>query len=130
MERRKFPRYDISHVSDLVGNTKVEIIQKTTIRFDLALISMSIGGCGFYGPNHQDCPLKLGDRLTLEFAFKDKRCAPVEVRGDIVSITPRVHQGRLDRFYAIRFIESQRKSMNEILHEIDHLVQLGKAEAV
>jgi len=129
-ERRKFPRYDISHIGDLVGNTKIEIIQRQTVRFDLALISMSIGGFGFYGPNRKDCSLKLGDRLTFEFAFKDKRCEPVEVKGDIVSITPRVHKGRIDRFYAIRFVESQRKMMNSILHEIDLLAQQGKAEAV
>lgn len=128
-ERRRYERFDVSGVNQFVGQTDCTIIERRHVAFDLDIQTMSIGGCGFYATTDGDIQLKLGDRLSFHFSFRDEEDVPVTVKGDIVSIIPQYHSGRPESFYAVRFINVQHTAIDGLLNKLADVIAQGKKAA-
>ena len=127
-ERRRHERYDVSNLDLFVGQTDCTIVERRHVAFDLDIQTISGGGCGFYASADNDMSLKLGDRLTFRFQFRDNRCDPVAIKGDVVSIIPQNHSGRPECFYAVRFINVPQEAMGQVLNNLGGLLGEAKKE--
>jgi hypothetical protein len=120
---RKFPRYDVSHASELGGT-----ISESPVRLRLA--SLSFGGCGFFGsppsdefwpPKEVMCSIFCPGR---DRAFQESRL----LLGNLIYIRPVNTVVSASYFYGVKFHDEDRFKVRDLLDRLENLVKSGQID--
>lgn len=117
-DRRKFARYDVTSYPQLkAGTTNGPLGEK--------LMTISIGGCGFWAPA-EDTRWRIGERVNVKMFCEGISSEPFEVVGEVLYVQPHPWEAQIGRFYGIKFDEKYQELMAQILDQLDHLYAAGK----
>ncbi|MGA0164025.1 MAG: PilZ domain-containing protein [Bdellovibrionota bacterium] len=118
-EKRRFPRYDVSNLSQFSAKTKQGPIGET-------LVNVSEGGCGFWAPA-EDFRSSQGQQVEIELNAKGVIPEPLLLHGAVAYVIPYPYEGQLGFMYGIKFYD---ESCQKVLGLIEYLKELhndGKA---
>lgn len=120
-EKRQFPRYKVSGLSEIRG-------QIDRRHEGSHVVTFGEGGCGFYEMN-QASPLEPIRRVFCTFEMKNILPGAVEVQGTLVYAKPLDLNGRRVIFYGVEFLESHRAAIIPIVKKLEALKGEGKIES-
>jgi len=118
-DRRKFPRFNVHRLNEL----KAKIDRHRTFE---QVITLGIGGCGFYGTlesKHFLTPVK---RVFSIFEFEGVTSQPVEIQGNLLYARDIQLNDEKIVFFGVEFIEAHQKLIEPIVQKLEALKEAGK----
>ncbi len=117
-DRRQFVRFKVTEVKELKAN--IDRYRKSE-----QIVTISEGGCGFYGFNDA-WPLAPVKRVFCSFSLDGVIDEPVEIQANVVYIRPISVDGREVIYYGVEFLESQRGVVAPIISKLEEMNSEGK----
>jgi hypothetical protein len=118
-ERRRYPRFKVASLDFLRSSMDKRRSQEQAV-------TVSLGGCGFFGPAFRGWPLSPVQRIFPSFEILgDKKLGPFELQANIIYMKPvKIHELDLI-FYGVEFLPSFQEKIRPLISELEALSQQG-----
>lgn len=122
MSERRFVRYHVAHSEFVGGNV-------TKADSSVRLISLSLGGCGFFSPLVENSLNPSKEVLCSLFWLNDDQGLDSEVvLGNLIYVSPQNTGFGPGFLYGIRFHENSKKQLTKFIALLERLEQQGQLE--
>jgi hypothetical protein len=119
-EKRRFPRYDVSSLSQFSAKTAQGSIGEI-------LVNLSEGGCGFWAPA-EDFRSTQGQQVKLEMRVEGVSKESLNLEGSVAYVIPYPYEGQLGFMYGIKFSEESCSRVQGLVEYLKDLFDGGKIQ--